>query len=191
MERYTGIITFGGPAETKRNGAAYAGPRGPQLWPKGHLNFSQSWPRGPATGPRGSTTRPEGPTTGPRVQSWLQSPQLRLTSIPTQRSREQAVPATEQGVIEPGARQSVQGHTQCSRTILPFPLNSRHMKAVYLRRVVYKLGLPIYVYTTCAVWEQTFGMHLSGRINLLLRSEFGILAQGWNMQRYTYRCICS
>ena len=77
-ERYVGIVTFGGPAETKQNGAAYAGPRGPQLRPKGcstnfscsrpkgHLNLSQSGPRGPATGPKGLTTRPKGPTTGPR-----------------------------------------------------------------------------------------------------------------------------
>ena len=79
---------------------------------------------------------------GQGVQSWLQSPQLRLTSTPAQRSREQAVPAADQGFIEPGARQSVQGHTQHSRTNLPFPLNSRRMKAVYLRRVADKLGLP-------------------------------------------------
>ena len=48
----------------------------------------------------------------------------------------------DQGFIEPGARQSVQGHTQHSTTNLPFPLNSRCMKAVYLRRVAEKLGLP-------------------------------------------------
>ena len=74
---------------------------------------------------------------GQGVQSWLQSPQLRLTS-----TREQAVPAADQGVIEPGAQQSGQRHTQLSKTVLPFPLNSRRMKAVYLRRVADELGLP-------------------------------------------------
>ena len=74
---------------------------------------------------------------GQGVQSWLQSPQLRLTS-----TREQAVPAADQGVIEPGAQQSGQRRTQLSKTVLPFPLNSRRMKAVYLRRVADELGLP-------------------------------------------------
>ena len=105
-------------------------------------------------------------------RTWLQSPQLRLTSTPAHgykalnsdspppphmaiekpstqthlhpRTKIQGTssPCTDQGVIEPGAQQSVQGHTQRSRTVLPFPLNSRRMKAVYLRRVADKLGLP-------------------------------------------------
>ena len=77
---------------------------------------------------------------GQGVQSWLQSPQLRLTS-----TREQAVPAADQGVIEPGAQQSGQRHTQLSKTVLPFPLNSRRMKAVYLRRgLCRQLGIVSY-----------------------------------------------
>ena len=67
-ERHAGIITFGGPAETKQNGAAHVEPRHSQLQPKGrssnfscsrqkgHLKFSQSGSRGPVTGPKCPTT---------------------------------------------------------------------------------------------------------------------------------------
>ena len=160
-ERYTGIVTFGGPAETSEmerhmqaQGVHSYDQRGAPLTSlaldqrvtsishsqdQGVLQLGQ---RVQQLDQRVQQLEQRVQQLGQGVQSWLQSPQLRLTSTPTQRSREQEVPAADQGFIEPGARQSVQGHTQHSRANLPFPLNSRRMKAVYLGRVAGKLGLP-------------------------------------------------
>ena len=153
-EKYRGIVTFGGPAETSEmerhmqgQGVHSYDQRGAPLTSlaldQRVTSISHSQDQGVLQlGQRVQQLDQRVQQLGQGVQSWLQSPQLRLTSTPAQRSREQAVPAADQGFIEPGAWQSVQGHTQRSRTNLPFPLNSRRMKAVYLRRVADKLGLP-------------------------------------------------